>query len=57
MMMIDAPKELIKISNSFSINEDWKISFNGENILGNFVPAFGGKDIYFADTSGFIEFN
>jgi outer membrane protein assembly factor BamB len=51
----DAPKELIKTSNNFSINEDWKISFNGENILGNFVPAFGGKDIYFADTSGLLN--
>ena len=28
----DAPKELIKISNNFSLNEAWQISFNGENI-------------------------
>jgi len=51
----DAPKELIKITNNFLINEDWKIAFNGENILGNFVPAFGGKDIYFSDTSGLLS--
>ena len=52
---VDAPKELIKITNNFLINEDWKIAFNGENILGNFVPAFGGKDIYFSDTSGLLS--
>jgi outer membrane protein assembly factor BamB len=51
----DAPKELVKITNNFLINEDWKIAFNGENILGNFVPAFGGKDIYFSDTSGLLS--
>ena len=52
---VDAPKELIKTTNNFLINEDWKIAFNGENILGNFVPAFGGKDIYFSDTSGLLS--
>ena len=36
----DEPKDLNPIKNSININVDWKKSFSGDNLLGNFKPAF-----------------
>ena len=30
-------------------------SFSGDNLLGNFVPAFSSKSIFFADVNGNIK--
>ena len=52
----DEPKQLEKFSTKFSINDNWKITFNnGENILGNFIPSFNASNIFFADSSGLIS--
>ena len=45
----DEPKTLNPINNSVDVNVDWKKSFSGNNLLGNFEPAFSSKSIFFAD--------
>ena len=52
---IDEPKELENYTDQFPINLNWKISFNGTNTLGNFIPSYSGNNIFFADTSGNIS--
>ena len=42
----DEPKTLNPITNSVDANVDWKKSFSGNNLLGNFVPAFSSKSIF-----------
>ena len=42
----DEPKTLNPITNSVDVNVDWKKSFSGNNLLGNFVPAFSSKSIF-----------
>ena len=51
----DEPVELKKISNLKDISLDWKISFTGDNSLGNFLPAFSAQSIFFADSDGNIK--
>ena len=52
---IDEPKELENHTDQFPVNVNWKISFNGTNTLGNFIPSYSGNNIFFADTSGNIS--
>jgi outer membrane protein assembly factor BamB len=52
---LDEPKPLESISSSKVIKINWSKSFSGENLLGNFVPAFSSDMIFFADTSGSIQ--
>ena len=51
----DEPVELKKIINAKDISIDWKISFSGDNLLGNFLPAFSSQSIFFADSDGNIK--
>jgi len=51
----DEPVELKKISNLKDISLDWKISFTGDNSLGNFLPAFSAQSIFFADSDGNVK--
>ena len=51
----DEPFELKKISNLKDISLDWKISFTGDNSLGNFLPAFSAQSIFFADSDGNVK--
>ena len=52
---IDEPKKLENFTDNLSIDVNWKISFNGDNSLGNFIPSYSGNNIFFADTSGNIS--
>ena len=52
---IDAPKELTSFSEKKMIKSNWKISFDGNNDLGNFIPTFNGADLFFSDSSGVIK--
>lgn len=51
----DEPRPLKDISNIKNIKIDWDLSFDGENFLGNFVPAFNANNIFFADATGQIK--
>lgn len=51
----DEPKALNTIKNSVDLNVDWTKSFSGNNLLGNFTPAFSSKNIFFADEDGNIK--
>ena len=51
----DEPKALNPIKNSEDLNVDWTKSFSGNNLLGNFTPAFSSKSIFFADEDGNIK--
>ena len=42
----DEPVVLEAIKNAININVDWNRSFSGDNLLGNFVPAFSSKSIF-----------
>ncbi len=48
----DEPRKLQDLSNKKSVTSNWKLSFSGNNALGNFVPAFSGNNIFFSDASG-----
>jgi outer membrane protein assembly factor BamB len=52
---LDEPKTLEKISNAQNIINNWDLSFDGENSLGNFTPSFIGNNVFFADSSGNIK--
>ena len=48
----DEPKKLEKFSSSYTIKNNWKISFKGgDNTLGNFIPSFNANNIFFANSS------
>lgn len=51
----DEPKELYKIENKKDVQIIWDISYNGENEIGNFEPAFSSKSIFFADSEGTLS--
>jgi len=52
----DEPKKLEKFSSSYTIKNNWKISFKGgDNTLGNFIPSFNANNIFFANSSGVIS--
>ena len=38
-----------------NIINNWDLSFDGENSLGNFTPSFIGNNVFFADSSGNIK--
>ena len=48
----DEPRDLISFSNQKFIEIEWKKSFEGENILGNFVPGFSSQKVFFSDSQG-----
>ena len=52
---VGKPKELKDYIQNKSIFTNWKISFEGENYLGNFEPSFSGDSVYFADKEGNIR--
>ena len=52
----DEPKKLENFSSSYTIKNNWKISFKGgDNTLGNFIPSFNANNIFFANSSGVIS--
>ena len=48
----DEPRELIDFNERFEFTENWDIKFKGENTLNNFIPAFSGTSLFFADQEG-----
>ena len=51
----DEPRDLISFSNQKFIEIEWKKSFEGENILGNFVPGFSSQKLFFSDSQGTVS--
>lgn len=51
----DEPRDLISFSNQKFIEIEWKKSFEGENILGNFVPGFSSQKVFFSDSQGTVS--
>ena len=51
----DEPKELFSIEDKKDIQIMWNVSYNGENEIGNFEPAFSSKSIFFADSEGTLS--
>ena len=52
---VGEPKELKDFFERKTISTNWKISFEGDNYLGNFEPSFSGDSMYFADKDGNIR--
>jgi len=52
---IDEPKKLENFNDQLAVNLNWKVSFDGKNTLGNFIPSYSGNNIFFGDTSGNIS--
>ena len=52
---IDEPRPLNTITNKFEAKRNWEIKFNGENSLGNFIPAFSGDNLFASDSTGNIK--
>ena len=52
---LDEPRPLNTITNKFEVKRNWEIRFNGENSLGNFIPAFSGDNLFASDSSGNIK--
>ena len=52
---LDEPRPLNTITNKFEAKRNWEIKFNGENSLGNFIPAFSGDNLFASDSSGNIK--
>ena len=52
---LDEPRPLNTITNKFEAKRNWEIKFNGENSLGNFIPAFSGDSLFASDSSGNIK--
>ena len=46
------PVKLNKIQNEYSIEIEWKRSFDGENNIGSFVPSFYSGEMIIADPKG-----
>ena len=51
----DAPMKLEDFNVLKKININWKMSFPGDNSLGNFIPSFSSSNIYFASSDGNIK--
>ena len=51
----DEPRPLLSVSSSKNISSNWNVKFNGNNSLGNFLPSFSARSIYFADAEGNIK--
>jgi len=43
---LDEPRPLVSVTNKLNTSVDWSMKFNGENTLGNFIPAFSGDSIF-----------
>ena len=52
---LDEPRPLSTITNKFEAKRNWEIKFNGENSLGNFIPAFSGDNLFASDSTGNIK--
>ena len=52
---IGEPKQLKDFIERKTISTNWKISFEGDNYLGNFEPSFSGDSMFFADKDGNIS--
>ena len=52
---LDEPRPLNTITNKFEAKRNWEIKFNGENSLGNFIPAFSGDNLFASDSTGNIK--
>ena len=49
------PKSLEDFNNKKTLKINWKLSFDGNNTLGNFEPAFSGENLFFAGSNGEIS--
>lgn len=52
---LDEPRPLVSFTNKLELNQNWNIKFDGENSLGNFIPAFSGDNLFASDSSGNIK--
>ena len=52
---LDEPRPLVSVTNKLNTSVDWSMKFNGENTLGNFIPAFSGDSIFASDNTGSIN--
>ena len=52
---LDEPRPLQNITEKKEIVSNWSLNFTGDNDLGNFIPSFSSKSIYFADSEGNVK--
>ena len=52
---LDEPRPLVSFTSKLNTSVDWSMKFNGENTLGNFIPAFSGDNIFASDNTGNIK--
>jgi len=51
----DEPKALMLFSDQKTVTIEWKNAYKGENELGNFIPDFSSKNLFFSDASGKVS--
>ena len=51
----DEPRDLISFSNQKFIEIEWKKSFEGENILGNFDPGVSTQNLFIRESQGTVS--
>ena len=51
----DEPKALMSFSDQKTVTIEWKNAYKGENELGNFIPDFSSKNLFFSDASGKVS--
>lgn len=52
---LDEPMPLKNITEKKEMVSNWTLNFTGKNDLGNFIPSFSSKSIYFADSEGNVK--
>jgi outer membrane protein assembly factor BamB len=52
---LDEPMPLKNITEKKEVVSNWTLNFTGKNDLGNFIPSFSSKSIYFADSEGNVK--
>jgi len=52
---LDEPRPLVSFTSKLNTSVGWSMKFNGENTLGNFIPAFSGDNIFASDNTGNIK--
>ena len=52
---LDEPRPLVSFTSKLNTSVDWSMKFNGENTLGNFIPAFSGDNIFASANTGNIK--
>lgn len=52
---LDEPMPLKNITEKKEMVFNWTLNFTGNNDLGNFIPSFSSKSIYFADSEGNVK--